>query len=117
MACLSRRPDHAILLAFHGNPHHDYAPATLQDDRELGLTAGAGQAAEFPVLMECDPVEEREGTKGLVVVLAIGAERNGNLACAEADRHRAASELWAGADVTWHRAKNAGSLEPGWPDA
>jgi len=29
VACLSRRSDHAILLAFHGNPHHDSAPATL----------------------------------------------------------------------------------------
>src|SRR5262249_61569682 len=38
-----------------------------QDDWELGLTAGAGQAVEFPVLAECDAVEELEGTEGLVV--------------------------------------------------
>ena len=38
-----------------------------QDDRELGLTAGAGQAVEAPVLAECDAVEELEGTQGLVV--------------------------------------------------
>src|SRR5271157_961612 len=29
VACLSRRSDHAIVLVFHGNPHHDSAPATL----------------------------------------------------------------------------------------
>ena len=38
-----------------------------QDDRELGLAAGAGQAVEAPVLLECDPVAEFESTQGLVV--------------------------------------------------
>ena len=38
-----------------------------QDDRELGLPAGAGEAVEAPVLAECDAVEEFQGTEGLVV--------------------------------------------------
>src|SRR5271165_7101832 len=29
VACLSRRSDHAILLAFHGNLYHDSAPTAL----------------------------------------------------------------------------------------
>jgi len=29
VACLSRRFDHAILLAFHGNLYHDSAPTAL----------------------------------------------------------------------------------------
>ena len=39
----------------------------LKTTGELGLAAGAGQAVEAPVLLECDAVEEFEGAEGLVV--------------------------------------------------
>ena len=35
VACLSRRSDHAIFLAFHGNPHYDSAPTRFMEDLQF----------------------------------------------------------------------------------
>ena len=71
-----------------------------QDDRELGLAAGAGQAVEAPVPAEGDAVEELQGTEGLVVgaggdvplvdeVEQVGADLGGPRSSGEVPKWRA----------------------------